>query len=139
MGAQFYPADADGRPLIRCVCEALELAPMSCPACQLTLDINERNWRDLLRYLEMPVEPMGKIEGPRLAAICRAKLAAVDVQAIITGERFPPALAIEPTETVGARGAWCWTGGREPSYLHDRTRDLLKIALSAGKSWVRWS
>jgi len=139
MSAQFYPAHESGRPLIRCICEALDLEPMSCPACQLTLDCNERNWRDLLRYLGLPVEPVGKVEAPRLAALCRAKLAAVDVQAIVSGERYPAALAIASTETVGARGARYITGGREASYLDDRTRDLLRIALSAGDAWVRWS
>ncbi len=139
MGAQFYPSHESGRPLIRCTCEALDLPPMSCPACRLTLDMNERNWRDLLRYLGVTVEPTGKIAAPRLAALCRAKLAEVDVQAILTGERYPARLAIASVETIGARGAWCITGSRKASCLDERTRDLLAVALAAGDAWVSWS
>jgi hypothetical protein len=138
MGAKFYPSHESGRPLIRCTCEALDLEPLSCPSCQLDLDLNERNWRDLLRYLELPVEPCGKRPAPELAALCRAKLAAADVHSIITAGPLPADRPIEAVETVGKRGAWCITGRREAGYLNGRVRDLLKIALSAGDAWVSW-
>lgn len=138
MGAKFYPSHENGRPLVRCICEAFDLAPMSCPSCQLDLDLNERNWRDLLCYLELPVEPLGQIEARRLAALCRARLAAADVHRIVKGGVMPGDGAIASSETVGPGGATCITGSREAGYLNQRVRDLLKVALSAGDAWVSW-
>lgn len=123
MSADFRPTHADGRPLVRCTCE-----DMTCPACRLTLNLNERNWRDLLDYLGLEIRPIGRIAAPRLAELCKRRLAMADVQS-----------AVDSTEGYGRGGCLVITGGRPAGYLRDRAEQLLKIALAAGDAWVSWS
>lgn len=123
MSASFFPANSSGRALVRCTCECEN----TCPACQLTLNLNERNWRDLLAYLGLEVAPSGTIDAPRLAELCRARLAMVEAEA-------------EIPETDAHRRGQCRvvTAGRSVGYLRERTGELLQIARAAGDAYVSW-
>lgn len=110
---------------MRCTCELDD--DNTCPACQLTLNLNERNWRDLLAYLGLDVVPLGTIGAPRLADLCRARLAMVEAEA-----------AINATDEHKRGECRVVTAGRSAGYLRERTQVLLTIARAAGDAYVSW-
>lgn len=124
MSVTFQPVRgrSDHRPLVRCTCE-----DMTCPACRLALNLNERNWRDLLAYLGLEIHPDGEVEAPRLAGLCRSRLAMVEAEE-----------EIQTVERSGAGGCLVIEAGRHAGYLRTRTEELLEIALAAGDGWVGW-
>lgn len=131
MSVDFYPAlvTAEGTcPALRCACEAMgvdaEDFDARCAACRATVNVSNVNASDLLEYLGLESAPCGHIEASKLAALCRARLAMVNVE------------EARPTVKRG-RVIEC---GRDAGYLHNKTRALLVVAMLARScGWVAWS
>lgn len=137
MGVSFYiTAEQHGRAVVRCICD--DAGPWgTCPACQLSLDLNLHNAADLLEYLGLaeisaedtflgvtfPSVSNGAILAAQLVSLCERRLAMADAEEEI------------PTTRRG-RVIVC---GRSAGYLRARTEQLLRIARSAGAGWVAWS
>lgn len=118
MSITFRPTVAvDGRPLLRCSCDDI-----SCPACRVMLNLNERNARDLLEYLGLSREGYGTIPAAEMASRCESQLA-----------KLRPESA-RPTIDAG-RVVEC---GRPAGFLRDRTAELHRIALAAQDWWISW-
>lgn len=124
MSATFQPARgaADLRPLVRCTCP--DDAPMTCPACLLALNVNERDAAALLEHVGLVASLSGAIRAPRLAGLCKLRLAMYDAEVDLPAE---------------ARGPRVVVGGRAAGKLRTCTEQLLTIARAAGDGWVGWS
>lgn len=123
MSATFQPARGpdDLRPIVRCTCP--DDAPLTCPACLLALNVNERDAAALLEHIGLNPAPSGAIEAYRLTTLCKLRLAMYDAEGDIPAQ---------------ARGRVV-VGGRAAGKLRACTAQLLTIARAAGDGWVGWS
>lgn len=124
MSATFQPTrgEADLRPLVRCTCP--DDAPLTCPACQLALNINERDAAALLEHVGLEPSLSGAIRAPRLATLCKLRLAMYDAEVDL------------PSETRGSR---VFVGGHAAGKRRACTEQLLTIARASGDGRVGWS
>lgn len=124
MSITFRPTvEASGKPLLRCSCDDI-----SCPACRIELNMNERNARDLLEYLGLSREGHGTIPAAEMASRCEVQLA-----------KLRPESARPTVETHrGPNAVRVIEGGRPAGYLRDRTAELHRIALAAQDWWISW-
>ncbi len=123
MSATFQPVrcTADLRPVVRCTCP--DDAPFTCRACQLALNVNERDAAALLEHVGLTPAPSGATEARRLASLCRRRLAMYDAE----GDLAPMS------------AGRVHVGGRASGKLRACTEQLLTIAQAAGDGWVGWS
>jgi hypothetical protein len=156
MGISFYigihnKAEDWFQPRHRCDCsqrycdawdaayEADEPSPstvdFTCDDCTDTsVNCNNANARDLMSWLNLPVDYSGHIEAPELAARCRRRLwdESRNHDAGMTSD--------ERAERVGLPNtSRCIMGGRAPDYLRDRTAQLLRVCEKAGGDFIVWA
>lgn len=136
MSITFFPATAQGRPLLRCTCdlEGPEELLMSCPRCKIEVNLCNANALDVLRWLGLTSDAIGDVSARELAARCQRRL-------WNEARNHDPALAAdERLAALGgaAGGAQVVMQDRRPGYLRHQTERLLALAEAAGDGLVCW-
>jgi hypothetical protein len=136
MTITFFPANAEGRPLIRCTCDLdgpAELL-MSCDRCKSEVNVCNANARDLLHWLGLPVDEYGQVPASDLAARCRRRLwdEPRNHDAAVSADDRLAATGLAADDRVVMQG-------RRPGYLRHQTERLLAVAVVAGDGLVCWA
>jgi hypothetical protein len=135
MTITFFPATAEGHPLIRCTCDLEGPAEllMTCARCMSEVNVCETNALDLLQWLGLPVDAWGQACARDLAARCRRRLwdeARNHDGALSAADRAKSIGAPDDPRIV--------VFGRRAGYLREQTGRLLAVAEAAGEGLVCW-